>query len=229
MVAAGSNLNDQERSLPLNDQERSLSDPSLSHGSTEAWKHRTTHPQRTPIPTRPPAHPPPPRAAGARGDDRSDGGAAGAGGGAHRVVGVIDFGDLVHSWVVNDVAIAMAYSMLTPLGHRDGDYVGAASATLRGWASAPFALTAVCSSGLWPLAVLRRARPSRRGGCDPLAHYAMSRHPSQVELRRRLGGFCIPFLDSTMNVALNIAIRCSLRRSSCAASACSSRAASPSP
>ena len=31
------------------------------------------------------------------------------------VAGVIDFGDAAHTWVVNDVAIAMAYAMLSPL------------------------------------------------------------------------------------------------------------------
>lgn len=31
------------------------------------------------------------------------------------VAGVIDFGDTAHTWVVNDVAIAIAYAMLSPL------------------------------------------------------------------------------------------------------------------
>lgn len=31
------------------------------------------------------------------------------------VTGVIDFGDAAHTWIVNDVAIAMAYAMLSPL------------------------------------------------------------------------------------------------------------------
>lgn len=35
------------------------------------------------------------------------------------VAGVIDFGDASYTWVVNDVAIAMAYAMLSPLARRD--------------------------------------------------------------------------------------------------------------
>lgn len=31
------------------------------------------------------------------------------------VAGLLDFGDAAKSWVVNDVAIAMAYAMLCPL------------------------------------------------------------------------------------------------------------------
>ncbi|CAN0491232.1 unnamed protein product, partial [Hapterophycus canaliculatus] len=31
------------------------------------------------------------------------------------IEGVIDFGDTAHTWVMNDVAIAMAYAMLSPL------------------------------------------------------------------------------------------------------------------
>lgn len=31
------------------------------------------------------------------------------------VTGIIDFGDATHTWLVNDVAIAMAYAMLSPL------------------------------------------------------------------------------------------------------------------
>lgn len=31
------------------------------------------------------------------------------------VAGLIDFGDTAYTWVMNDVAIAMAYAMLSPL------------------------------------------------------------------------------------------------------------------
>ncbi|CAN0361026.1 unnamed protein product, partial [Scytosiphon promiscuus] len=31
------------------------------------------------------------------------------------IEGVIDFGDAAHTWVMNDIAIGMAYAMLSPL------------------------------------------------------------------------------------------------------------------
>ena len=46
-------------------------------------------------------------------------GAAAAGGAAgdkKTVTGVIDFGDIVHSYRINDVAIGMAYTMVTKFG-----------------------------------------------------------------------------------------------------------------
>ncbi|CAN0029919.1 unnamed protein product [Pylaiella littoralis] len=51
------------------------------------------------------------------------------------VAGVIDFGDAAYTWVVNDVAIAMAYAMLSPLAKKTGDPIGAATLLLRGFSS----------------------------------------------------------------------------------------------
>jgi len=42
--------------------------------------------------------------------------AGGAAGGKKTVTGVIDFGDIVHSYRINDVAIGMAYTMVTKFG-----------------------------------------------------------------------------------------------------------------
>ncbi|CAM9488575.1 unnamed protein product [Ectocarpus sp. 12 AP-2014] len=51
------------------------------------------------------------------------------------VAGVIDFGDAAHTWVVNDVAIAMAYAMLSPLAVKSGDPITASALLLRGFSS----------------------------------------------------------------------------------------------
>eukprot|EP00752_Nemacystus_decipiens_P014891 g13256.t1 len=51
------------------------------------------------------------------------------------VAGVIDFGDTAHTWLVNDVAIAMAYAMLSPLAKKTGDPLTAAALLLRGFSS----------------------------------------------------------------------------------------------
>ncbi|CAB9520365.1 Inosine triphosphate pyrophosphatase [Seminavis robusta] len=49
-----------------------------------------------------------------------------------KVSGVIDFGDSVESWTVLDVAVAMAYAMLSPYG-KPGRAISAAAAVLRGF------------------------------------------------------------------------------------------------
>ncbi|KAG5181071.1 kinase-like domain-containing protein [Tribonema minus] len=46
------------------------------------------------------------------------------------VVGAIDFGDAVRSWLVAEPAIAMAYAMLSPAARATGDALGAAAAAL---------------------------------------------------------------------------------------------------
>ncbi|CAM9415653.1 unnamed protein product [Ascophyllum nodosum] len=51
------------------------------------------------------------------------------------VAGVLDFGDTAYSWIVNDVAIAMAYAMLCPFAKKSGDPIGAAALLLRGFSS----------------------------------------------------------------------------------------------
>ncbi|CAM9893059.1 unnamed protein product, partial [Phaeothamnion confervicola] len=51
------------------------------------------------------------------------------------VAGVIDFGDAVHTWLVNEVAIAMAYIMLSPFARETGNPLGAAALMLRGFQS----------------------------------------------------------------------------------------------
>ncbi|KAG5191467.1 putative inosine triphosphate pyrophosphatase [Tribonema minus] len=52
------------------------------------------------------------------------------------VVGAIDFGDAVRSWLVAEPAIAMAYAMLSPAARATGDALGAAAAALAGYARA---------------------------------------------------------------------------------------------
>lgn len=54
--------------------------------------------------------------------------------GRHQVAGVIDFGDMVHTWRVNEVAIAVAYAMLSTWGQQEGNHILAAVALLRGLA-----------------------------------------------------------------------------------------------
>jgi len=50
------------------------------------------------------------------------------------VVGVIDFGDMVKSWRVNEVAIAVAYAMVGGFGKRPGKRLDAALALFTGFA-----------------------------------------------------------------------------------------------
>ena len=52
-----------------------------------------------------------------------------------RVSGVIDFGDAVHTWRINELAIGMAYSMVGSWGKRDGHHLRAAQAFFRGYRS----------------------------------------------------------------------------------------------
>ena len=65
------------------------------------------------------------------------------------VVGLLDFGDIVESWVVGEAAIAAAYAMLDRV-----DPVAAASAVVRGYHGAN-ALTEGEVASLMPLATLR--------------------------------------------------------------------------
>lgn len=52
-----------------------------------------------------------------------------------RISGVIDFGDAVHTWRINELAIGMAYSMLGSWGKQDGYHLRAAQAFFRGYCS----------------------------------------------------------------------------------------------
>ena len=54
-------------------------------------------------------------------------------GGELAATGIIDFGDVVHTWRVNEVAIAMAYSMVGAWGQQEGNHLAAAAALLRGF------------------------------------------------------------------------------------------------
>lgn len=49
------------------------------------------------------------------------------------VSGVLDFGDSCNSWLIADVAIAMAYAMLSPFAKKSGDPIGSAALVLRGY------------------------------------------------------------------------------------------------
>ena len=66
-----------------------------------------------------------------------------------RVAGIIDFGDMVHSWIVGDLAVAVAYAMLD-----DPDPLAIASALIRGYHT-EHPLGAEERAVLMPLAMLR--------------------------------------------------------------------------
>lgn len=57
----------------------------------------------------------------------------GAAGEAERVVGLIDFSDAVHTWRVNEVAIAMAYALITSFGQQSQNRHTAMAAVLAGY------------------------------------------------------------------------------------------------
>eukprot|EP00903_Cladosiphon_okamuranus_P012852 g12009.t1 len=78
------------------------------------------------------------------------------------VAGVIDFGDTAYTWVVNDVAIAMAYAMLSPLAKKTGDPLTAAALLLRGFSSVK-ALLPVETQHLRVLVACRLAASSTLG------------------------------------------------------------------
>jgi 4-aminobutyrate aminotransferase-like enzyme/Ser/Thr protein kinase RdoA (MazF antagonist) len=65
------------------------------------------------------------------------------------VTGLVDFGDIVHSWIAAEPAIAAAYAMLDKI-----DPVAAAAHVLRGF-HAEFPLTPVEIEAVYPLACLR--------------------------------------------------------------------------
>ncbi len=56
-------------------------------------------------------------------------------GGDNNVKGIIDWCDACESWAINEIAIAMAYAMVTSWAKETGDVLGAAAIVLRGYAA----------------------------------------------------------------------------------------------
>ncbi len=73
--------------------------------------------------------------------------------GDQRLSGIVDFGDMVHSWTIADLAIATAYALLDERGAAS-DPLASATAVLRGYTSARSLLVAEVDA-LWGLAMLR--------------------------------------------------------------------------
>eukprot|EP01084_Bolivina_argentea_P274984 468843_1 len=55
--------------------------------------------------------------------------------GGDNVKGIIDWCDACESWAINEIAIAMAYAMVTSWAKETGDVLGAAAIVLRGYAA----------------------------------------------------------------------------------------------
>ena len=87
------------------------------------------------------------------------------------IAGVIDFGDMVHSYTVGELAIAVAYAML----HKD-DPLAAASHVIRGYHAA-YPLTADEMAALFPLACLRLCTSV------VMSAYQFSQEPENAYLR----------------------------------------------
>jgi Ser/Thr protein kinase RdoA (MazF antagonist) len=88
-----------------------------------------------------------------------------------RIVGLIDFGDMVHSWTVGNLAVALAYVVLGK-----GDLRAAATQVIEGYAS-EFPLLDEEREILWPLVRLRLAMSV----C--LAAYQLQQRPENEYLR----------------------------------------------
>ncbi len=56
-------------------------------------------------------------------------------GGGENVKGIIDWCDACESWAINEIAVAMAYAMVTSWAKETGDVLGAAAIVLRGYAA----------------------------------------------------------------------------------------------
>jgi hydroxylysine kinase len=107
------------------------------------------------------------------------------GGGQHGsesvgVVGVIDFGDMVKSWRVNEIAIAVAYAMVGGYGKQPGKRLLAAFYVLQGFAS-QFSLLPVEVDVLRVLVACRLAC-SHTMGC-----YSFSKDPGNEYLLLHAG------------------------------------------
>ena len=91
------------------------------------------------------------------------------------IVGVIDFGDSVFSWRCNELAIALAYVMLSPLGKDEGKPILAVMSLLQGFASKVQLIEAEVS-------VLRILVAVRLAISVTLGAYSLSKDPSNSYL-----------------------------------------------
>jgi hypothetical protein len=93
------------------------------------------------------------------------------------VVGVIDFGDCVHTWRVNELAIGMAYSMVSSWGKEEGNHIHAAGALLRGYLSSspPLDPREVMRYPSLPFSLKIKHRPSSKFCSSASTGWASSR------------------------------------------------------
>ena len=92
-----------------------------------------------------------------------------------QIIGVIDFGDSVFSWRCNEIAIALAYVMLSPLGKDQGKPILAIMSLLQGFAEKVKLLEAEVS-------VLRILVAVRLAISVTLGAYSLSKDPSNTYL-----------------------------------------------
>jgi len=96
--------------------------------------------------------------------------------------GIIDFGDASRSWLVNEIAIAMAYAMITKWSASRGYLIGA-FVCLRGYHKT-FPLTAA------EVPLLRTLVATRLAQSTTLGAYSLSKDPANEYVERTLRCCC---------------------------------------